>query len=198
MDPGPPAAAGSRMPSLQWRDVLGGQWEGEVKRRSVPDRALDPDLSPMHLHDLLNDREAQASPRYRLCGATAHAAEALEDVADLVRRDAHPGVGDADQRKAPFGAAGKGHRAAVRRVLDSVVHKVADDLDEPVAVADHDGQARIQVGLELDRWRGARPRDGIAQDLVDVHVGRADAHPPRLHPVEVKHVPDEAIDTIRV
>src|SRR6476646_3143667 len=101
-----PAAAGSPMTSLQWRDVLRRQREGEVKRRTVPDRALDPDLAPMHLHDLLNDREAQASPRNRLGGAAADPAEALEDMRDLVRRYAHAGVGHADQRKTAFGPAG--------------------------------------------------------------------------------------------
>src|SRR6202011_1714968 len=83
-------AVGSGMPALQWRDVLRRQRESEMKRRTMPDRALNPDLSPMHLHDLLNDREAQASPRNRLRRPAPDPPEAFEHVPDLVRRDAQP------------------------------------------------------------------------------------------------------------
>src|ERR1051326_113251 len=44
------------------RDHLGRQRDGEVESRPVPDGALDPDLAPMHLHDLLNDGQAEAGP----------------------------------------------------------------------------------------------------------------------------------------
>jgi len=49
------------MPELQ--RVVGGERDGEVKGRPMTDSAFHPDLAPMHLHDLLNDREAEAGPR---------------------------------------------------------------------------------------------------------------------------------------
>src|SRR3989442_14870641 len=88
------------MPALQCRRGLRCQGDGEVKRRTVTDRALDPDLATMHLDDLLNDREAQAGPGYRLGRAASHPAESLEHVADLVARDAKTRACDADQHQA--------------------------------------------------------------------------------------------------
>src|ERR1700736_1616177 len=93
--------------------------------RTMADRALNPDLPAMHLDDLLNDREAQAGPGYRLGGAAPHPAEALEDVADFVRRDAETGVGDADEGKSALRAGRERDSAAIRRVLDRVVDQVA-------------------------------------------------------------------------
>src|SRR5437867_8158441 len=109
------------MPELQRVRAFRGERDREVERRAVTDRALDPDLAPVHLHDLLNDREAQASPGNGLRGAAANAPETLEHVADLVLRDADAGIGDADKRETPVDAAGERHRAAVGRVLDRVV-----------------------------------------------------------------------------
>src|SRR5437588_10696347 len=100
------------MPELQGFGDLSDQGDGEVERRTVPDRALHPDLAPVHLHDLLNDREAEASPGNRLRGAAADSPEALEHVSDLVLRDADAGVGDADQGEASVRAA----RSEERRV----------------------------------------------------------------------------------
>src|SRR6266849_3483700 len=122
------------MAALQRRRLLRCQRDGEVERRTVTDSALDPDLAAMHLDDLLNDREAQAGPGYRLGGAAADPPEAFEDMLDLVRRDAQPGVGDADERKTAVGAGRQRHRPAIGRVLDRIVDEVAQDLDETVAV----------------------------------------------------------------
>src|SRR5207245_10481345 len=58
----PPAFASGMPELLQGLGALGGQRDREVERRAVADRALHPDLASVHLHDLLNDREAQASP----------------------------------------------------------------------------------------------------------------------------------------
>src|SRR5712692_5616019 len=140
----------SGMAELSRCCVLRCQWDGEVECRTVTDRALDPDLSPVHLDDLLNDREAQPGPGYRLGGATSDPAEPLEDVADLVWRDAQAGVGDADERKPAIRACRQGHRPAVWRVLDRVVDQVAHHLHEAVAIAGDDGESRIEVPFELD------------------------------------------------
>src|SRR6266852_3066650 len=188
------------MAALQRRRLLRCQRDGEVERRTVTDSALDPDLAAMHLDDLLNDREAQAGPGYRLGGAAADPPEAFEDMLDLVRRDAQPGVGDADERKTAVGAGRQRHRPAIGRVLDRIVDEVAQDLDETVAISVDDREARIEIGLEVDdhgrRRRG--PGHDVGEHLVDVDLGQADAHPARLHAVEVEHVADQAVDPVRV
>src|SRR5437773_8550671 len=110
--PFPPAFA-SGMPELQGPGAFRGQGDREMEGRAVPDRAFHPDLAPVHLHDLLNDREAEASPGNRLRGTAAYPTEAFEDVPDLVLRDADAGVGDADQDVASVGAAGQGDGPAL-------------------------------------------------------------------------------------
>src|SRR6266571_695150 len=140
----------SGMPELhRRRDRLRRQRDGEVERRPVANCALDAELAAVHLHDLLNDRQPEPSPGDRLGRAAAHAAEALEDVDDLVRRDAKPGVGNGDQRITALGSAGDGHRATLWRVLHSVADEVAHDLDQPVAVSGHDRKPRVEVRLEI-------------------------------------------------
>src|SRR5438309_297013 len=141
----PSPVISSGMPELQGFGVLSDQGDGEVERRTVPHRALHPDLAPVHLHDLLNDREAKASPGNRLRGAAADAAETLENVADLVLRDADPRVRDADQREIALDTARQGDGSPLGRVLDRIVDQVAHDLDQPVAVARDDGQPRVEV-----------------------------------------------------
>src|SRR6266542_5932597 len=113
----------------------------------MADGAFHPDLASVHLDDLLNDREPEASPRDRLPRAAAHPAEPLEDVPDLVLRDADAGVADAHERKAALDPAREGDGAALGRVLDRIVDDVADDLEQAVAVGDHDRQPRVEVGL---------------------------------------------------
>src|SRR5260370_8037365 len=137
------------MAALYRRRVLRCQWNREMERRTMTNRAFDPDLAAMHLNDLLNDREAQAGPGYRLGRAASDPPEALEDMLDLVRGDAQAGVGHADECKPAVRTGRKGHSPAVRRVLDRVVDQVCHDLDEPVAVAGDDGQSRIEIRLEL-------------------------------------------------
>src|SRR5260370_36642748 len=122
-----------------------------MDRRPVPNRAFDPDLAAMHLNDLLNDREAQAGPGYRLGRAASDPPEALEDMLDLVRGDAQAGVGHADECKPAVRTGRKGHSPAVRRVLDRVLDQACHDLDEPVAVAGGDWQSRVQIRLEPGR-----------------------------------------------
>src|SRR5256886_6276146 len=173
-----PAASVSGMPELQCVRAFGCERDREVEGRAVTDGAFHPDLAPVHLHDLLNDREAEASPGDGLRGAAADPTEAFEDVPDLVLGDADAGVGDADQDVASVGSAGQGDGPALGRILHRIVDDVADNLDQPVAVAGHDRQARVEVGLELHRDRARRrPRDRLHEHIVDIDLGGPHGHP---------------------
>src|SRR5207247_6929598 len=194
-----PASSVSGMPELQGVRAFGRERDREVEGRAVTDGAFHPDLAPVHLHDLPNDREAEASPGNRLRGTAAYPTEAFEDVPDLVLGDADAGVGHADQDVASVGAAGQDDSSALGRVLHRVVDDVADDLDQPVAVAGHDRQARVEVGFELHRDRARhRPRDRLHEHIVDVDLRGPHGHPARFHAVQVEHVADQAVDAVRV
>src|SRR5260370_1561051 len=96
------------MAALYRRRVLRCKWNREMERRTMTNRAFDPDLAAMHLNDLLNDREAQPGPGDGLGGAAPDPPESLEDMFDLVCRDAQAGIGHADHRKSALGARGYG------------------------------------------------------------------------------------------
>jgi len=53
--------------------------KSEVERRTLPRSRLDPDPSPVSLHDLLTDRQPDAGP-----GGLGSAMEALENLEDPV------------------------------------------------------------------------------------------------------------------
>src|SRR5260370_6985351 len=98
----------------------------------MTDRAFDPDLAAVHLNDLLNDREAQAGPGYRLGGAASDPPEALEDMLDLVRGDAEAGVRHADECKPAVRAGRNGHIPPLRRLLAPLVHRLCHPPHDPV------------------------------------------------------------------
>src|SRR5258708_11380158 len=112
------------MAALYRRRVLRCQWNREMERRTMTNRAFDPDLAAMHLNDLLNDREAQPGPGDGLGGAAPDPPEPLEDMLDLVCRYAQACIGHADQCKSAVCPGRSGHGPAVRRGLDCVVDHV--------------------------------------------------------------------------
>src|SRR5947199_329899 len=48
------------------------------------------------------------------------------------------------------------------------------------------------------RTRRSRSRDRLHEQVVDVDVRRAHGHPTRLHAVQVEHVADQPVDSLRV
>jgi len=80
-------------------------------------------------------------------------------------RRSQAGIGHADERKPAIRAGGQRHRPAVRGVFDGVVHQLVHHLDQPVAIACDDREARIEVGLELG-YHGRRGR-GPGHDVAD-------------------------------
>src|SRR5438128_2603123 len=163
--PFPPAFA-SGMPELQGPGAFRGQGNREMEGRAVPDRAFHPDLAPVHLHDLPNDREAEAGPGNRLRGTAADTAETLEHVTDLVLWDADAGVGDAHQGELPLDPARKRDRPTLGRVLDRVVDHDAEEL--ALGAVD---LLEVDVGIALRLERLRQLVRGLAHrgDVLDHH-----------------------------
>src|SRR5688572_3284308 len=73
-------------------------WQPQAERAAFAGLAIDGELAVHHLSETAADRETETGAAVRP-GVAAHALdERLEDVADLVGRDAAAGVGDADTR----------------------------------------------------------------------------------------------------
>ncbi len=90
-----------------------------VKRLPRAELALGGDAAAVQLDDLLREREPEAGAA-RLAGD-----EELEEVRQLLGRDAGPGVGDVDAQLSPSSARARADReaAAARHRLDGVRHQ---------------------------------------------------------------------------
>src|SRR4051812_18285524 len=70
--------------------------DGQIDREggALPRRALDAHMASMHLHDLLDDAQAQPGAGYPLDLGGLGAEEAVEDKRQVVRRNADPRIPD--------------------------------------------------------------------------------------------------------
>src|SRR6266702_886459 len=77
-------------------DLAGARWEREAHGRPQSGLALDPDPTAMRLDDPLADEEAEPGAVAR---ARARRPVSLEDVGQIVLRDARPVVADGERRE---------------------------------------------------------------------------------------------------
>src|SRR5205823_4373008 len=103
---------------------------------------LGPDAPAVRLDDGAADGEAQSGATDRARTVGVDAVEALEDLPELLRRDAQPLVAHADQDLTALLADVQAHRAAIRRVLQRVVQQVEQHLPQPQTVAVNGRQPR--------------------------------------------------------
>src|SRR5258708_36016401 len=106
----------------------GGAGHAEEDRRAGPRRAAHADVTTVAAHDAERDVEAEADP------ARIAAPVALEQVAEVIRRDARAGVvhGEADQAALLLRLH---HDAAPgRRELERVSDQVAQDLQDALPI----------------------------------------------------------------
>jgi hypothetical protein len=100
------------------------------------------------LDDLLRDVEAEAEAAVVRRRDLAAAVEALEDLAELVGRDADAAVAHRGHELAAV-LDGDADVAAVRRVLHRVLEQIAEHLLEAVAVAEI--SARVAGTFDVER-----------------------------------------------
>src|SRR5262249_40386585 len=104
-------------------------WKCKAERASLALDALRPDLSPVRLDDLLADGQTQAGAR-RAVLDPGRAVEALEQVAQLLRRQAGAAVpdGEGDEAAVRLGrdVDGRPLRGVLGRVLDQIAQDPLD------------------------------------------------------------------------
>src|ERR1700682_4255742 len=155
----------------------------DAKRRALLRLALDLDASLVRLDDPANDRKAEAgASRVRPAGAIA-AAETLEDVGLIPRRDADPRVRDLDRRFARSGAQPDADPAFRRRVPDRVLEQVVEDLLHPILIDERPDRLVRDFGREVDASVARRgeqvPRD-VRHEPREVRVREGERDPPAL------------------
>src|SRR5579883_537449 len=100
------------------------QREGELEGAAFARDAFRPGATTVHLHDLADDRKAQAGPLDVAAGAGLDAREALEHLLQRLRRDAHAVVLHLDVRDTVFSSAPQDDVAAFGRVFHGVVNEI--------------------------------------------------------------------------
>src|SRR5437763_2472190 len=111
---------------MRWRSRLGFDAryrQREVERRPLSRLALRPDLSAVRLDDALGDRQAEARAEAR---GALRLPVGVEDVLQILVRDARAGVADDEEHLAVVARGAAGDAAARRREL----HRVADEIRE--------------------------------------------------------------------
>jgi hypothetical protein len=86
------------------------------------------DLSVVHLHDVVHDRQTQAQPAVGACDRALGLHKAIEHVRNVLGAQAEAGVGHRNLRGAAEGLETHHDPAASRCELDGVIQQVGDDL----------------------------------------------------------------------
>ena len=187
-----PAAAGRRSGAAS-----GGGHAGRVTVTAVPrPGALVARTSPVRPHDPVADGQAEAGAAVRPGAGRIGAVEALEDVGQVLGRDAGAGVRDPQHRPRRRPGGLDGDPAPGGGELEAVVHQVHQELRQAGLVAGHDRRAvpglrrrrpegGVAGGREVGgpkvratpraRARGAIAVDGIAGELVEAQRLRSRA-----------------------
>ena len=122
----------------------------DLEDRASAFAALDTNVAAMELHELVDEREADAAALVGARPGALDAVEALEEAWQLGRRDADAGVPHRRARSASPSARSEHPDLPFERELERVREQVEDDLLPHVAV-------------DVDRLRraaGSRPRSG--------------------------------------
>src|SRR6185295_7088897 len=128
-------------------DARGG--EDELERRPLAELARDVELAAVALHDVLDDRKAEAGPARFARAAALDAIETLGQARQVRARDAGPGVAHRDLAAAVVGDAPLDvDAAALGRVADRVADEIAERAAQLGLVA---GDLRTDTRRERDR-----------------------------------------------
>src|SRR6266508_726042 len=121
---------------LRGGDCAGGQhWQPDDGCRSLPGLALQRDVAAVLPSDPARDRETQAGAARIASPRRVGAVEALEDMPQVVLRDAHAGVAHQDFSSRVMTPQTQRDATAGRCVLECVVDEDQHELLEPVLVA---------------------------------------------------------------
>ena len=165
-------------------------------RAAVLARARRFDPAAMRFDEMAADRQPEAEPAVRPRERAVGLAEALEEVGQELRRDAFPGVADADLDLRVDALQPHLDAAAAGRELDRVRQQVPDHLLQPLRIARHRHAGLIDRRLQPDALRRRRRRHRFER-LVDHarQVHRADVQPQLAgdDPRDVEDVADQLL-----
>src|SRR5579859_2569220 len=120
----------------------------EMKARSFPDSALNPEASTMGLHDMAGDGEAQAGAAGFAGTGGVYPVEALENSLLLCLGDSNTRVGDGDHDVAIRAGRRNLNFSAGGCVLQGVVQKILQDFLKSIGVPARRGQLLRQAHVE--------------------------------------------------
>ena len=101
----------------------------------MPGRALDPDSTAVHLHQLLRDGQPEPGSLVLAADAAVALLKAFEDPLHVVRRDADAGIAHADQQLGAL-TLGRHPNAAGLGEFDRVAQQVQQHLLELGAIGE--------------------------------------------------------------
>src|SRR5690606_33282866 len=167
---------------------------GHEEPRAAALLALDPDAAAVRLDDALGDGEAEADAA---AARVAGLPEAVEEVRELIGRDAGPGVADLEAHLVAIAFDVDAHAPAFGRELDGVADEVAERLEQAVAVdADSGRLGLVAAQLELERPLRRDHTERLVQALEQRRgaVGaRLDEQAAGLDAPQVEQVGDQAV-----
>src|SRR5581483_3833324 len=139
----------------------------EMERRAAAGLAVDPDAAAHHFAQALADREPQAGAAVVARRARVDLAEALEQLRDLVGRNADAGVAHGEMEFVAVAIVERPHRhlhgdLALARELHRVVEVIREHLAHAPAVAEHAlGRAVGDLVGQIQELVGSRERDQV-------------------------------------
>src|SRR5690606_9797966 len=148
----------------------------------------------MELGEVPHDGQAEPEAVARARPLGLELTEGLEDVRELVRGDALPGVLDGEDGVRAAALDGDGDPATRRRELERVADEVEDDLPQSLWVA-QDGKGVLAVGRERDSLLlglGAERFDRGFDELGEVEGPRLDRELAGHDARDVEELLDEA------
>ncbi len=179
--------------------------DGEGERAALAENALHRDLTAHQLDELPADRQAQSGAAEAPGGRTVGLGKRPEQLADLLRRHADPGVGDLDLQPQPVGLVADRREPhddlAGLGELEGVADQVDQHLGQPQRIADQGPRDR-RIGGEhhLDRLLAlllADQRGDVLQHVVETEGRRLDRQPSGLDLREIQDIVDDAQQGLR-
>ena len=138
------------------------------RRTTARTRTRRRDGAAVQLHQVVDNREAEAEPAVRARRAGLSLAEAVEDVRKKLRADPRAGVADDDLRRVVVLADCNVHPAALRREPYRVGKKVPHDLLQALRIGLHIGHHPFDVIRHLHALAFSRRRNRLDGGLDDV------------------------------
>jgi len=152
----------------------------------------------MGFDDRTRDREADPAPAARPPRpGFINPIEPVEDLRQVLRRDAETGIADADLDLITGRPGCDHHLAALRCVLKRVPNEIDEHLRGAILVGEHlrESRRRFQFQRDVFGFRlGSKPFDDGEHQRGDIDRPELKPNRTRLHPAEFLQIVDQAVE----